>query len=157
METKYEWKTTLFSTDFELFIDGNRSGFLNKGNLRRKVNGQLNNKKVLFTTKGFFGNETTITDPETGSFAGKIVYSLWKSKAVVEYQAYIFNWQYDNFFRTRWSIGNETGTLIRYRSECLKGSVNSYTEDEILILTGFFIRNFFRQRSAGIAGAQINI
>lgn len=156
METKYEWKTSLFASDFGLFRNGIRSGFLNKGNFRRKVSGELNLKKVLFTTKGFFGNETEITNPETGSVAGKIVYSGWKSKASLEYQGKLYNWQFDNFFRTRWSIGNENGILIRYKSETLKGSVYSYTGDEILILAGFFIRNFFRQRSAGIANAQIS-
>lgn len=156
METKYEWKTNLFAADFELFRNGIRSGVLNKGNLRRKVTGELNLKKVLFTTEGFFGKETVIADPDTGSVAGKIVYSVWKSKASIEYQGKIFNWQFDNFFRTRWSISNQNGILIRYKSETLKGSVQSYTGDEILILSGFFIRNFFRQRSAGIANAHIS-
>ncbi|NMC38494.1 MAG: hypothetical protein GYA41_09245 [Bacteroidales bacterium] len=153
METKYEWKTSLFASDFELFKNGIRSGFLNKGNFRRKVTGELNMKNVLFTTKGFFGNETGITDPKTGVVYGRIVYSVWKSRASVEYQGKLYNWQFDNFFRTRWSIENENGILIRYKSVALKGFVYSYTGDEVLILTGFFIRNFFRQRSAGIANA----
>lgn len=156
METKYEWKTSLFASDLELFRNGIRSGALNKGNFRRKVTGELNLKKVLFTTKGFLGNETVITDPGTGSIVGKIIYSGWKSKASVECQGKMYTWQFDNFFRTRWSVGNDNGTLIRYKSEFLKGSINSYTGDEILILSGFFIRNFFSQRSAGIASTQIS-
>jgi hypothetical protein len=62
-------------------------------------------------------------------------------------------WHFDSFLRSKWSITNENGPLIKYNSHAFTGTIISYTRDEILILTGFFIRNFLKQRSAGIAAA----
>jgi len=156
METKFDWKTSLFSNKFEIFRNGMPAGELSKGNWKRKVTGELNSRKIQFNTKGFFSHETLIIDLRDDSIIGTIVFSNWKSKASINYQNRDFNWQFDNLLRTKWSMGNENGVIVKYLSEILKGTINSYTGDEILILSGFFIRNFFRQRSAGIASAYVS-
>jgi hypothetical protein len=153
METKYEWKTTLLSSKFEIYRNGIQSGELNKGNWKRKVTASLNNRKILFDTQGLFRRDTSIIDMGTEAVVGTIKYTSWTSKASIEYNSRTYNWHFDNFFRSKWSIGNEAGSIIKFSSGAFSGTINSYTGDEILILTGFFIRNILRQRSAGIAAA----
>jgi hypothetical protein len=82
---------------------------------------------------------------------GNIKYSTWKAKSSILYQDKEYSWQFDNFLRSKWSISNENGVMIKFHSRALTGIIISYTRDEILILTGFFIRNFLKQRSAEIA------
>jgi hypothetical protein len=153
MEINYEWKTTLFSSKFEIFNNGILKGELSKGNWKTKVAGELNYRKIVFDTKGFFRHNTSIIDLNDNSTIGTIIFTGWKSVASINYNDKIYYWQFDNFVRTKWSISNENGAIVKFWSGALKGTINSYTGDEILILSGFFIRNFIRQRTAGIAAS----
>jgi hypothetical protein len=90
-------------------------------------------------------------DLRENSIIGSITYNFWKSKSVINYQDKEYNWQFDNFWRTKWSIQNRNGVLIRYKSNCLKGTINSYTNETVLILAGFFIRNLINERASHAA------
>jgi hypothetical protein len=137
MEINYEWKTTLFSSKFEIYRNGILTGELNKGSWKNKVAGELSNRKIIFDTKGFFRYNTSIIDLNDNSTIGTISYTTWKSTASIDYRNSIY----------------KNGAIVRYISGALKGTIYSYTGDEILILSGFFIRNFIRQRSAGVSAA----
>jgi hypothetical protein len=153
MEAHLTWKTKLFSKQYEIYRNDNMIGELRKEGLSRKTIGELNVKKVIFVTKGFFKRETRIMDFDEISILGTINYSAWKSKSTINYMNKEYKWQFDNFLRTKWSLGNENGIIIRYHSHGFKGIIDTYTDDEVLILTGFFIRNYLKQRSAESAAA----
>jgi hypothetical protein len=153
MEAHFTWETKLFSRKFEIYRNDNMIGELRKECFSRKTYGELNVKKIIFVTKGFFKHETRIMDFDEISTLGTILYSAWKSKSTINYMNKDYKWQFDNFLRTKWSLGNENGTIIRYHSRGFKGIIDTYTEDEILILSGFFIRNYLKQRSAESAAA----
>jgi hypothetical protein len=153
MEAQFSWKTKLFSNRFEISRNNVIAGELKKEGWSRKVHGELNGRKVLFETKGVFKHETKIIDMVDNSTIGRIEFHNWKAKATVFYQNKEYQWQYDNFFRSKWSLNNENGVLIKFQSHAFKGNIIAYTKDEILILTGFFIRNFIKQKSAEIAAA----
>jgi hypothetical protein len=153
METKLSWKTKLFRNWFEIYRDNILAGKLKKEGWSRKVRGELNDRKIMFETKGFFIHKTQIINLEDNSEIGHVNHHKWKAKSTVEYNNKEYQWRFDNFFRSKWSVSNENGVLIKFHSQGFKGSIISYTKDEVLILTGFFIRNYFRQQSAGIAAA----
>jgi len=153
MEAHLTWKTKLFSKRYEIYRQENMIGDLAKAGWLRKINGELNVKKVIFVTKGFFRHETSIMDFDEISTLGTIIYSSWKTKSTISYMGREYKWQFDNFLRTKWSLGNENGPIIRYHSRGFKGIIDTYTDDEVLILSGFFIRNFLKQRSAEHAAA----
>ena len=153
MEIQYNWKTKLFSKRFDIYQHEILKGELYKENWSRKVNGELNIRRVMFETKGIFKVETTIIDLQGDITIGNIKFTNWKAKSTISYQNKDYRWQFDNFLRSRWSISDENGAIIRYHSNAFKGIIVSYTRDEILILTGFFIRNFLKQRSAEIAAS----
>jgi hypothetical protein len=153
MEIQYNWKTKLFSKKFDIYQHEILKGELYKENWSRKVNGELNIRRVMFETKGVFKHETTIIDFQGDMTIGNIKFINWKAKSTISYQNKEYKWQFDNFLRSKWSVSDENGVIIRYHSNAFTGIIVSYTSDEILILTGFFIRNFLKQRSAEIAAS----
>ena len=153
MEQRFNWKTKLFSKKFEIYQHDSLKGEIFKENWSRKVTGELNARRVRFETKGFFKNETSIIDLQGEIGAGKVIFAGIISKATIIYQNREYKWQFDNFLRSKWSVNDENGAIVRYHSNAFTGIITSYTRDEILILTGFFIRNFLKQRSAAIAAA----
>jgi hypothetical protein len=153
MEIQYNWKTKLFSKKFDIYQHEILKGELCKENWSRKVNGELDIRRVMFETKGLFKQETTIIDLQGEMTIGNIKFTNWKAKSTISYQNKEYKWQFDNFLRSKWSVSDENGVIIRYHSHAFTGIIVSYTRDEILILTGFFIRNFLKQRSAEIAAS----
>jgi len=151
METQYTWKTKLFSKRFEIYRHETLAGELRKEGWSRRVRGELNDRKILFETKGIFKYTTDIINLQDNSIVGQVKYHKWKAKSTIVYDEREYQWQFDNFFRSKWSLSNENGNLIKFHSQGFKGSIISYTKDDILILTGFFVRNFMKQRSAEIA------
>jgi len=153
MEQYFNWKTKLFSKKFEIFQHEILRGEIYKENWSRNVRGELNVRRVMFETKGVFKNETAIIDLQGEIEKGKVSFSGIRSRATILYQNKEYKWQYDNLLRSKWSVCDENGAIIRYHSNAFTGIITSYTRDEVLILTGFFIRNFLKQRSAAIAAA----
>jgi len=153
MEIQFNWKTKMFSNRFEIYQNDILKGELYKGGWSRKVVGELNTRRIIFETRGVFKYDTQIIDTQGEMTIGQIKYTSWKAKSTILYQNKEYRWQFDNFLRSRWSISNENGPVIKYHSNAFNGIITSYIRDEILILTGFYIRNFLKQRSSDIAAA----
>jgi hypothetical protein len=153
METQYTWKTKMFSRKFEIYLNDNLIGELRKREWSGKYAGEMNGKQFLFATRGFFRRETRIIDQADNSVTGTINFTFWKRKSQIAYQDKEYKWQFDNFWQNEWSLSNENGYLVKYHSHGFKGTITSYTDDTALILAGFFIRNYFKQRSAEVAAA----
>ncbi|MGD0341859.1 MAG: hypothetical protein ABSA76_09165 [Bacteroidales bacterium] len=153
METQFTWKTKFFSNLYEISRYENAAGELRSIGWKRKSAGELNGKRVLFEIKGFFDKDFLISNPDDNSIIGKIVFNIWKTKATITILDKKYSWQYDNFFHSRWSISNENGSIVKYESHIKNGDVTSYTDDEILILTGLYIKDYLRQRAAAAAAA----
>ena len=153
MEIRYDWKTKLFSKKFEIYQNEQLKGELFKEGLSRKVTGELNTKRFQFETKGFFRTETTVTDLQRHVEVGKINYFIWKKSTIVLFKGMEYKWKFENFICSRWSLSDESRVLIKYHSNAFTGMIESYTTDEMLILSGFYIRNYLKQSSATIAAA----
>jgi hypothetical protein len=153
METQFTWKKKFFSNIYEISRYENTAGELRSTGWKRKSTGELNGKKVLFEIKGFFDKDFLISNPADNSLIGKIVFNTWRTKATITMLEKVYTWQYDNFFHSKWSISNENGNLVKYESHFKNGDINSYSNDEILILTGLYIREYLQQRAAASAAA----
>jgi hypothetical protein len=151
MEIHYDWKTKLFSKKFEIYQNDQLKGELFKEGLSRIVTGELNTKRFKFETKGFLKFETTITDLQRHIEAGKITFLRGKNDTIIHYKDRQYKWKFENFICSRWSLSDENKVLIKYHSNAFTGMIESYTTNELLILSGFYIRNYLRQRSAQIA------
>ena len=153
METQYTWKTGLFSNKFEILKQDFPVGSLQKQSFFGRAEGELFCRRLMFRTKGIFRFDTRIIDMHNEQEVGTIQFRSLKIRSVILYRNAEYHCQFENILRTRWSIVNECGSVVRYHSRALKGVISSDTTDEVLILAGFYIRNFLKQRSATIIAA----
>jgi hypothetical protein len=148
MEANYTWSTRFFSRKYELFRNNIKTGELNKQAFSRKSSGEMNGKRFSFEMKKLFKPVAEIIDLNNDSVIGNITIFPFKRSSVIKLGEKEYSWQFDNFWGTRWSISNQYGTLVKYHSRRLSGTIDAYTAEEVLILAGFFLRNFFNQRSS---------
>lgn len=153
METQYTWKTGLFSNRFEIFKQDFSVGELQKESIFGKVKGEMSGHSIMFRTRGIFRFNTSIIDLHNEQELGTIHFKNLKIKSIVIYRNREYHCRFENILRTRWTLSDENGPVVRYYSQAFKGIITSVTSDEVLILAGFFIRNFLKQRSASIAAA----
>lgn len=153
METSYTWKTRFFRSAFDISKYGEPAGELCSKGWKRKWEGTLNETRVNFEVKGFFDKDFLILNPDDGSKLGNIVFNTWRTKATITLNGKEYNWDYENWWHTKWVISNQNGNLIKYASGFKSGDILSYSEDNILLLTGLFIRDYLQQRAAATAAA----
>jgi hypothetical protein len=150
MENNLNWKKGIFKSSYEILSGEQPSGFLKPDTWTRKGTGELNGRKYLFETKGFFNQETLIINPDTNLQTGRITYNTWKTKATIEYDNKIFFWKYDNGWNTKWSISDSNPLLVRYQGSFTRGEIEISSYNELLILAGLYITNYFWQISSAV-------
>lgn len=153
MEAHYIWKTKLFSSKYEIFRNETPVGEFTDKTWSRTAIGELNNRKITFVTKGFFKNDTRIINSSDDSEIGNIRYNTWKTKATILLGNKEYSFAFDNLFHTKWIVSNENGPLIKYQSGYSNHSIDAYTDDDVLILTGLFIRQLFKRNAEASASA----
>jgi hypothetical protein len=67
------------------------------------------------------------------------------TRATIKVHGKNVNWQYDNRWQTRWSLRSAEGTLIEYAGSSTGGQAEANTDDELLLLTGLFVTNYYWQ------------
>jgi hypothetical protein len=150
MKTTLYWKKELFTGTCKIYSEDNLVGYLNEKSWSQYAEAELNGEKFIFKTKGFFNRETQIYKIENETPVGKITYNTWRRKARIEYSGKVYSWSFINLFSTKWIVQNDEGFLINYRSSCSKGSIESDHQNNLLTLTGIFIRNYYSQNSVAI-------
>jgi hypothetical protein len=116
-----------------------------------KAMGSINGKEYEFITKGLFKKETSIIDTKTTLIAGTIFYRSWKSIAtIILPDGAEYNWQYTDFWHTKWSL-NKDLYFINFKGSSFKGEIVSYISEDLLIISGIFISNYYTQKSAAAA------
>jgi hypothetical protein len=153
METQYTWRTKFLRSAFTISKYGESAGELSSSGWKRKWEGVLNGTRVNFEVKGFFDKDFLILNPDDGTQIGSIVFNTWRTKATITLNGKDYNWDYDNWWHTKWVISNQNGNLIKFASGFKNGDIISYSEDNILLLTGLFIRDYLQQRAATAAAA----
>ncbi|NOU18681.1 MAG: hypothetical protein HOO91_14080 [Bacteroidales bacterium] len=151
MEKLISWKRGIFSRTYTFYSNSLEIGFLKIGAWSNNAKGSINGKEYEFITKGLFKQETSIIDCKISSIVGTIIYNSWKSKAIIKLvDGTEYNWQYTNFWHTKWSLNKEL-YFINYKGSCFKGEIVSYISDELLIISGLFISNYYSQKNAAAA------
>ncbi|MDM7919650.1 MAG: hypothetical protein QUS12_10845 [Methanosarcina sp.] len=153
MESTFTWKTKFFSNTWDIIQNDQKVGEIVNKVFSRSSSGTLRGKKILFEIRGFFRQQTRILDAEGESLVAEVVISNWKTKATISYNNREYIWQHENFWNTKWSISDTNGAIVKYHSHAMGGEITSYTTDEVLIMAGLFIKNYFRQRAAAAAAS----
>lgn len=145
MQTNLKWKKGIFSNTYRIYSQNQIIGKLKSNSFSQITKGELNGKKYTFTTKGFFKQQTEIRDSINNKVIGNITYNGWMTKATLSILDKKINWKYDNLWNTKWSIFDSNGIEIKYSGSSSKGEINSNTDDDLLLLSGLFITNYYWQ------------
>ena len=113
--------------------------------------GNLQGKRYLFKTSGFFNIKTRIIDVDYHVVVGEITYGFWRTKATIEYDDVSYGWAYNNSWHTKWRISQSGETLVDYRGTSSKGQIDGLPVPPFVLLSGLFISNHFQQ----VVGAMV--
>jgi len=150
MQTKLRWKKHLFSNLYTIYSNGQQIGILKDKTFSQTANGQLNGKAYTFKTNGFFNQRTVIINSLENKVIGVITYNNWMTKALILANNETINWQYDNLWNTKWSIFSSEGANIKYSGSSTSGQIDSNIDDELLLLIGLFVVNYYWQMSIAV-------
>jgi hypothetical protein len=153
METQYTWASRFFRRTLDIMKYEEPAGELKSMTWKRRSEGQLNGRKVNFEIRGFFGKDFLILNPDDNNQIGSISFNTWRTKATITLKDRNYNWEYENFWHSKWHITNENGNLVQYASGFKRGEILSYTDDDVLILTGLYIRDYLQQRASESAAS----
>jgi hypothetical protein len=106
--------------------------------------------KYAFKTKGIFKQHTQILDNQSNNMIGEIAYNNWMTKATLSIQNKKTYWKYENIWNTKWSIFNSEGIQINYSGSSGSGKIESNTKDDLLLLSGLFVINYYWQMTIAI-------
>lgn len=142
MKTILNWEKGLFKSTYQIFSGDILVGSLNEKYWTQSAEGELNGRKYLFKSIGFFKPETQIIDVANNIVIGKITYNSWMIKAKIEYAESFFNWKYENCWGTKWSLFDANETLLNYSSSTCKGKMEFNVQNDLFVLTGLFISSY---------------
>lgn len=69
----------------------------------------------------------------------------WMTKATISIFDKTFIWKYENIWNTKWSVIDSEGISINYSGDSTSGKIESTLEDDLLLLTGLFVTNYYWQ------------
>jgi hypothetical protein len=150
MKTVLNWKKGTFSTTSHIYYGEKKIGELRNYTFKQTSEGFIRNKKYRFQTKGLFKQETRILDGTGNQVLGTISYGSMMSRATIRFKYRTVSWKYNNGWQTRWSLFNDQGILMKFAGSFSKGSIECNEEDDLLVLTGMFVTNYFQQAMIAI-------
>lgn len=145
MQNSLNWKKGLFSDTYRIYSNNLQVGKLKNKTFSQSSIGEINGKEYTFKTKGFFKQHTEILDNSDNSVIGEINYNNWMTKAFLSIQNKKFSWKYDNIWNTKWSLNDSDGTEIKYSGSSTSGQIDSNTDNDLLLLTGLYVTNYYWQ------------
>jgi len=141
----FRWEKRLFTDTYKIYSANHQIGAMKNKSFSKSAIGDLNGKSYTFKTNGFFKQHTEIIDNIDNSVIGEIDYNDWKTKAFLSIRNEKLTWKYDNIWNTKWSIYKSDKIGIKYTVSASGKQIDSYTEDDLLVLTGLYVTNYYSQ------------
>lgn len=137
------WNKGLFDSNYQIFTEGEISGNLLFDNWKNEAKGMGLTTNISFKTEGFLTPKTNILNNKN-EIIGVITYESWQTKATINMASGdIFGWSFTNSWLSNWSITDFKEKNISYKSKSGTGTIESTASDEIMLLTGIFIRECY--------------
>ncbi len=145
MKTTLTWKKGLFSNLYSIYSEDELIGKLMDEIFSQTAKGELNGEKYLFKTKGFLKQYTEIINSTDNKVIGKINYNNWMTKATISINDKTIYWKYNNIWNTKWTLFDNEKINIKYTGSSTKGHIETNINDNLLLLTGLFVTNYYWQ------------
>ncbi|WP_270090665.1 hypothetical protein [Sphingobacterium sp. SYP-B4668] len=140
----YHWRSDFGTSDSYLYKGTQKLGTLHNSTFEEKAIASLGNSKYTFQTKGTFRQHTQILNP-VGQLVGDIVLTAWGNTATVTLNGHCYQWKSSNWLGTKWELADNTGSKYEMSSDLFGGVIFGNIEDELLLMTGLFLRNYYWQ------------
>lgn len=150
MQIKLNWQKKLFSNQYTLYSADQLVGKLKNRLFSQTADAELNEKKYIFKTTGFLQQTTEITDLATQKVLGEIKYTSFRTRATITAGNTIIHWKFDNTWNSKWSMNGPDGTQIFGSVSTTNGQISSNTTDELLLLSGLYINDFYNHTTIAV-------
>ena len=150
MKNTLSWKRGFFSSTCQIFSGEAYIGELANYTFKQTAEGVIRNKRYLFRTKGLFKQETQIIDGVSDRVIGNITYNSMMSKATIEFSDRTVSWKYDNTWQTKWRLYDTLGIYMKFAGGTSKGTIECEEDNDLLVLTGLFVTNYYQQAMIAI-------
>ena len=143
-----KWRRRLLGCTFQLFSGEKQIGHLKDSELSRSATGEINGQHFKFVTVGHFHPKTHIVDPVSNTKIGQIKYNSWYPKAQIMHNGATTTWKFSNIWETRWKLFNQEDQRMSFKGHTTKGSIQTSELDNLLILAGLYVSNYYWRLSA---------
>jgi len=141
------WRSNWLSGDFQLFVDGIQKGMISFGSWRSDAEGVFDDKNYFFSNVGFWQSRTNVIDRKTNELVAVITYDSWKSKAVISLKSgERYEWTSTGIWKSQFTVSNYNNERITYNASSYSGAISSDTDNELLIVSGLFIKHIYNKR-----------
>ncbi len=166
---KISWVKEAFSREVHFIENGVEVGRLHRAVFERDVDASLHDVQLRFDVTGFITNSVNVHDLKADNrIIGKLTFHFCKRAELTLDDGSVYSWKRHNMLMREWSMIREGATdaddkeVVNYtRTRQFLTDHGDITTDlaspeaEIIILTGLFIRNYFKRRRRAIAAAGV--
>lgn len=143
MEQALSWRKDVFDSNYQVFMNQSLRFSINFISLKNCAIATTQEGIYLLKSEGYLTPNTKIINNKNEVLA-VISYDLLSFKAKIFYSSgEKFEWSFQNSWLKRWSINNHFDKQILYHSTSGNGLIQANVADDILIMTGLFIKEFY--------------
>jgi len=143
MEQVLNWRKGLFDSNYQVFSNALLKFSINFSSFKNSAIATTQNGIYLLRSDGYSNPETRIFNNKNEVLA--IIRYDWLSfKAKIFFTSgEEFDWSFQNSWLSRWSLNNHKDKQVIYNSSTSNGLIHTNIDDEILVFTGLFIREYY--------------
>lgn len=150
MEKILNWRKGLFDSNYQVFESAYLKLSLNFSSFKNTAIATTQNGIYLLRSDGYSNPETRIFNSNHEVLA-VIKYDWLAFKAKVSFSnGESFDWSYQNSWLSRWSLNNHVDKQIIYNSSSSSGLIHSNVDDDLFMITGLFIREYYTRIIYGL-------
>lgn len=145
MERRLNWTKGIFESSYQLFEGGEIKHTLFFDTWRNEARAISQQSTYFFKSNGFMNSSIQLFDDKNNLIA-MINYQPWQSKAIVSLTSgEVYHWAFTNNWHSKWAITDLKAKHVNYDSDLSSGTISANTDDEIMLLTGLYIREYFNK------------
>ncbi|MFW0717664.1 hypothetical protein [Pedobacter sp. N23S346] len=143
MEKILNWRKGLFDSNYQVWENAFLKFSINFSSFKNSAIATTQEGIYLLRSEGYSNPETKIFNQKNEVLA--VIRYDW-----ISFKAKIFctsgeefDWSYQNSWASRWSVNNHKNKQIIYNSSSGGGLIHSNIDDDLLIMAGLFIREYY--------------
>lgn len=143
MDRHLTWNKGIFDSNYQIYESGQIKSTMFFDTWRSEAKAITPQKTYLFKDDGIYATTTKIFG-ENQEILGIIVFDDWKTKATITLNSgESYNCDFMNAWHSKWIITDFKGKQINYDSSTSAGNAMANTDDELMLLIGFYVREHF--------------